>query len=379
MPRSKEKVQKLLEKSKEIFYDCLLPNDCLVAAPSQMPYYPAQAKSYLYAWPGRDTGFSLTGALLLGIDEYERVLGWLWERAESFRKAENPEEKFREGLIFKSYHPDGRMFEPEFQPDQTGTLLWAIGEYARAHKLKPLFRQILEKSANGLAGVWKKDHFVLHTEGMWEEHQTHPRYKTNLAYSLAACAKGLEAAAKILKKKSWHKTAQEMEHLLKTEAFDKERGYFLRRFGGKTAPDITVDSSTLGLVWPFEVFKPNDKRVLADLSSIEKNLTDERGVYRYQFDEYEGEIEGGEKTIRQRAGAWPLLTFWIAIVQNKAGKHKKAEDYFWRVLDQVGDDLLIPEQLFPRGSPFVGVKPLLWSHMMFVHAAHELGFLKQQN
>ena len=42
-----KKIQKLFKSSKVVFKDCLLPNGCLVAAPSHMPYYPKFAKKYL--------------------------------------------------------------------------------------------------------------------------------------------------------------------------------------------------------------------------------------------------------------------------------------------------------------------------------------------
>ena len=76
------------------------------------------------------------------------------------------------------------------------------------------------------------------------------------------------------------------------------------------------------------------------------------------------------------AGTWPLLTFWLSIVCNKMGDRKKAEKYFWLILDQLDDDLLIPEQIFPKNDPRIGIKPLLWSHAMFIHAAVELGYIK---
>src|SRR3989344_551463 len=114
---------KLKSTSIKVFNDCLLPNGCFVAAPSHMPYYPSGAKSYMYAWPGRDLGFSLAAMLLLGNDYYEQTLRWLWERAEDFKQAENP--KFL-GLIYRSYHPNGLIREHQFQPDQGATLIWSI-------------------------------------------------------------------------------------------------------------------------------------------------------------------------------------------------------------------------------------------------------------
>jgi GH15 family glucan-1,4-alpha-glucosidase len=371
-PKQEEKIEKLVEKTKEVFYDCLLPNGCLVAAPVQMPYFPSEAKNYFYCWPGRDLGFNITGALILGVDVYDKILAWIWERAEDYQVAR---EKWREGLIFKNYHPNGRINETEFQPDQTGTLLWAVAEYGRHNNPSNLHKQILQKSANGLCRVWQISYFKLPVEDLWEERLAHPRFKTNLTYTLATCSAGLEKAYEFFPHPTWRQKARQMRSLIEKKAFDKKEGCFLRRFGGTVAGDLNADASLLGLVWPFEIIDPSDTRVIKTLEKIEEKLVDERGVHRYQFDEYEGEMEGGELHFKQGAGAWPLLTFWLSIVESKMGDRHKAEKYFWLVLNQVNSDFLIPEQFFPQNDPRVGIKPLLWSHMMFVHAAHELGYI----
>ncbi|MFH1657352.1 MAG: glycoside hydrolase family 15 protein [bacterium] len=358
-------LENLITKTKEVFSDCLLPNGCLAAAPSHMPYYPKTAKNYLYCWPGRDLGFGITAAEHLGIDISEKVLSWIWERAENYQTAQS---KWKEGLLARSYYPNGRIRETSFQPDQTGTLLWAVQKI----KPSPLTKKIIKKSAGGLIRAWDNDHFKLSAEDLWEERIAHPRFKNNLTYSLAACIAGLKKVSD----PQARKTTKQMEALIKEKAFDSQAGYFLRRFGGTVAADKNIDASLLGLVWPFEIIKADDPRMIKTIAAIEENITDEKGVYRYQFDEYEGEVEKGDLHYRMGAGAWPVLTFWMSIVQNKMGNRKKAEKYFRLVLDQLGKDFLIPEQFFPAGDPRIGVKPLLWSHAMFVHAAVELGYIK---
>jgi GH15 family glucan-1,4-alpha-glucosidase len=365
-----QKIKNLIEKSKQIFKDCLLPNGCLVAAPTHMPCYPAQAKSYLYCWPGRDLSFNIIGALYLGIDVFEEVLNWIWERAEDYQTSL---QKWREGLLFKSYYPNGRLREPSFQPDQTGTLLRAIYEYSKSNKLPLVAKKIINKSTEGLISVWQDDHFKIPTEDLWEERIAHPRFKNNLTYSLAACSAGLEKASEIVSNKKAKIIAKQMKELI-DRAYDKESGYFFRRFGGTIAGDKNLDASMLGLVWPFEIIKPSDPRMINTIKAIEEKITNERGVFRYQFDEYEGEIEATDLHYKMGAGAWPLLTFWMSIVQNKMGNRKKAEKYFWLILNQIDKDLLMPEQIFPKKDPRVGVKPLLWSHMMFIHTVKELGY-----
>ena len=98
-----QKINNLVKKTKEVFNDCLLPNDCLIAAPTHMPYYPSQAKSYLYCWPGRDSGFNAVAGDRIGIDIFEEILGWIWNRAENYQTS-SP--KWKEGLLLKNYHPN---------------------------------------------------------------------------------------------------------------------------------------------------------------------------------------------------------------------------------------------------------------------------------
>lgn len=370
----KNKINSLVKKSKQVLEACLLSNGCLVAAPSHMPYYPKEAKSYLYSWPGRDTGFSLTAALILGEDYFPKVLSWLWERAENFQKAPN-HLSFAEGLILRSYYPNGRIREGAFQPDQNGTLLWAISEYSKIKKLSSLMEKVAEKLAGGLVKHWQSSHFSIPTEDLWEERISHPMYKTNLTYSLAADSCGLLWAGNYFSRKVFLENSLEMKNLIYNFAFDNNKGYFLRRFGGTIVPVTGIDASMLGLVWPFSILDVKDKRIISTVRVIEEKLLSPQGLKRYEYDEYEGEVEMGWFHFKQGAGAWPLLNFWLAIVENKLGNQEKAEKYFWQVLDQLGEDLLIPEQLFPKNDPRVGVKPLLWSHMMFIRAAKELGYI----
>jgi len=340
-----------------------------------MPYYPVHAKSYMYSWPGRDLGYSITGALHLGIDVYDETLGWIWERVEDFQRADVKE---REGLIVKSYYPNGRIKEKEFQPDQNGTLLWAIHEHSRVKKLSDLEEAVLKKATKGLLNSWGDGIFKAVNQELWEEKFVYPQFEDNFTYTLAACSAGLKFSDKLIPNKKAKEAAKEMENLIDKGAYDKEKGFFVSRFGGAVESDNVLDASMLGLVWPFEIMKPDDKRVINTVRAIEEKLVDKKGIHRYQFDTYEGEIEKGSIQYKLGSGAWPLLNFWMSIVQSKMGHKKKAEKYFKLVLDQLDDDLLIPEQLFNVGDPRVGIKPLLWSHMMFVHAAKELGYIENE-
>ena len=367
-------INKLLKKSEEVFHDCLLPNGCLVAAPTQMPYYPSMASNYFRSWPGRDLGYCVTGALHLGIDAYPQVLSWIWERAENFQKAENKE---LEGLLIKSYHPNGRMAEGAFQPDQNATLIWAISKYSEGRELSDLETKVMNKATEGLVKAWKRSFFKRPNQDLWEEVFVHSRFKNNHTYTLAACSAALELSHKRIPNEKGIKVSKEMRAQIEKDAYDEEKGYFTSRFGGGVIEsDKRIDASMLGLVWPFEIIDPSDERMRSTVRVIEEELVGELGVHRYPLDMYEGEFEEVHMYYKMGAGAWPILNFWMSIVQSKMGNKEKADKYFRMVLDNLDDDLLIPEQLFPKKDPRIGVKPLLWSHMMFVHAAKELGYVE---
>ena len=372
--RRKEKIRKVVKATRMVFRDCLLMNGCLVAAPAQVSYYPKNAKSYMYSWPGRDLGFSLVAMLLLGEDHFEPALTWIWDRSEDFQKSNID---WMEGLLFRSYHVNGKMREHNFQPDQTGTLLWAIGERMKAsssEKQRELFECVARKAAWGLHKIWDGDHFNPEIEDLWEE-RIPPGHKTNLTYSLAACCVGMRWAGEHFGDDEWKKIADQMRSQILESACSEEHPYILRQCGGDSPLDTTVDASLAGLVWPFDC--GIERALLAQTTdAIVKNLVSSHGVHRYPDDKYKGAPEGDHEHINDQAGAWPLLTYWLAIAYRRLGKKKEAEKHFWLATDLVEDDGLISEQFFCcERVPWVGVKPLLWSHAMFVFAARELGFL----
>jgi GH15 family glucan-1,4-alpha-glucosidase len=354
-------VNRLVASSERVFFDCLLPNGCLVAAPSQMPYFPSVAKSYLYCWPGRDLGFSLVGMEALGHDVRESLLGWILDRAEGFRDT---------GLIFEEYHPNGPRRGPEWQPDQAGTLLWALCRAPRTESERE--RQVVTLAADGLHRHWTGSGFDRRHRDLWERRFASPRHGSNLTYTVAACAKGLLLAGAVYRRDDWLETGQSMARLVEASS-DPELGRYLRR-SGMPERDTNIDASLMGLIWPFDVV-PVDDRLRRTIADIEEHLVDDIGVHRYRFDGYDGEVDEVGAEIRQGAGAWPLLTFWLSIVYHRLGRRDDALRMFRLGAESSDSSEHFPEQRFRAGDRRVGVSPLLWSHMKFVIAAQEIGLL----
>ncbi len=355
------KIKKLIETSRRVILDCSLENGAIVAANSTKNYFPKETKNYFYVWP-RDAAFTCIAADLLGLDIQEKFFDWLIERAEKWKET---------GLFYEKYYPNGLQALERFQPDQTGTILFAIYHHLKNtnKKITKNYKDLMIKSADGICNAWKKDHFDIMTNDLWEERYTFPDLKDNFTYSLAACIKGLECVNEFFPNEKYITTINEMKNLIMRNA--KKKGYFFRSFGKLN--DEKIDSSLLGLIWPFEIVKPSDPLAINTVSKIIEKLTKDYGVYRYENDEYDGWMY---RRIHRNKGAgfWPLLNFWLAIVLNKIGKREEALKYYYKVINSIEE--FIPEQIFGNNIQ-KSVSPLCWSHSMFIIATRELGFLKE--
>jgi len=357
-----EIIKKTIRKSRQVIKDCSRENGAIVAANTDLPYYPREANNYRWVWP-RDAAFVCVAADILKMREIpENYFKWLLERPQDFK---------RDSLLYANYSTNGRFgsMGKVFQPDQMGETLFSIYFHYQNDLKKALkFKELIERLANGLVKNWQKTHFSLHTIDIWEDlaRKTTLTMENNFTYSLAACAGGLLLANKILPNPKWVKTAQEMIKEIE-EAYDEKKGYFLRCVG--RISDFNIDASLLGLVWPFEIFPPDDKRIVKTVEKIEENLVENGGVHRFQFDYFDSEgsaWEGG--------GAWPILNFWLSIYWVLRKNKKKAEKYYFWVLKRIKKfNYFIPEQIFEDFR--IGLYPLAWSHAMFVIASHYLNYL----
>jgi len=354
------KKEDLIETTKRIIKDAAVENGAIVAANTDKKYYPRDASPYRYVWI-RDASFTCVAADILGIEIQKDFFQWCLERAEGFD---------RDGVFYQTYHTNGAKAGGQFQPDQTGTLLWAIWHhYAYQQRTEDAveFKALIVKAADGICKLWDRNHFVVQTYDLWEERSTFPDLEDSHTYSLAACARGLRCADAMMielknksKTKKWLKCATEMKETI-NKGYDAKKGYFLRTFG--KINDYGVDASLLGLVYPFEACNADDQRIVNTVNAMDRKIVENGGVHRYEKDAYDGWMREG-KLRRKGAGAWPLLNFWMSIYYAMRGEKEKAERYYEWVLNRL-DSPYIPEQIFENKLQ-KSVCPLVWAHAMFV-------------
>lgn len=357
------RVDELVESSRQALKDCSIENGAIVAANSDKEYYPENVANYRFIWP-RDAGFTLYAADILGLEDMEREFhDWMYERAEGFKES---------GIVYHRYSTNGPRdtdFGHQYQPDQAAALLWAVLETNESLNEKQ--REIVHLLADGLWGQWDGKHFRTETHDLWEERECHPDLNENFSYTLAACSESLYQAAARFEEDKWHKTAEEMRQRLEGhEAYtDDGRVYYPRTDGD--LKDTKIDASVLGLQWPFNVVD-TDERLINSIELVGERLMTDRGVMRYPGDMYDGMVHH-TKHLKKGAGAWPLLTFWYAMALDQIGRTEEAKHIFEDQVETI-DGKWIPEQIFDNDRQ-VSIKPLAWSHTMFVVAADQLDYL----
>ncbi len=353
------KEESLIETTKRIIKDASVENGAIVAANTDKNYYPRDASPYRYVWV-RDASYTCIAADIMGIGIQTNFFQWCLERAEGFD---------RDGIFYQTYHTNGAKADGQFQPDQTGTLLWAVWHhysYQQRTEDADEFKDLIEKAADGICKLWDRNHFIVPTYDLWEERCTFPDLEDNHTYSLAACAGGLRCADALMielkngsENKKWLRRAKEMEETI-NKGYYVKRGYFLRTFG--KINDYVADASVLGVVYPFEVCSPNDQRMVTTVNAMETKIVENGGVHRYEKDVYDGWTQDGKLRCKG-AGAWPLLNFWMAIYYAMKGEKEKARRYNEWVLKRL-DSPYIPEQIFENELQ-KSVCPLVWAHAMF--------------
>jgi len=394
----RKSVKKLIKVSKEVIQKSCLENGAIIAADSDKLVYPSAAQDYRYVWI-RDASYTCISADLLGLRQIpERFFNWCLNRAEGFKNT---------GLFYNAYNTNGSitgtLISPadvkislkaknryihlihhgtQFQPDQNGSLLIAIGHHIKHFGIDGLskFKKLIETTANGLSNSWKAKRFTLPYFDLWEERCIPVSQRRYHTYSLAMCIAGLRTAIELLgKRKNWLRTEKEMSGVF-SNIYSHSVNLIPRTYTkGKSAQhreirkdDFLPDASLLGLVYPSAILSPLDGKMKKTIDEIiEKNTIASGGLLRYPGDVYCGGVRNGQITLTG-AGAWPLLNFWMTIYFCLRNDRKSAEKFFNWPLARI--DKYIPEQIFTSGTK-PSVCPLVWSHSMFIIAAKFLGYI----
>jgi GH15 family glucan-1,4-alpha-glucosidase len=140
-------------------------------------------------------------------------------------------------------------------------------------------------------------------------------------------------------------------------SFDRALRYPTKAVRSVDPADARVDSSLLGLAWPFRAVDPSSPRMRATIEAVERELrTPEGGVLRHEDDDYAG------------GNPWLISTLWLGLAERQAGDEAGHRTSIAYALQQQTSLGLLPEQVTRDGEP-AWVVPLGWSHAMLILAA----------
>nr|MDO8061312.1 glycoside hydrolase family 15 protein [Candidatus Freyrarchaeum guaymaensis] len=317
----------------------------IIAAPEFDPEFRVSG-GYRYVW-GRDAAFIAYAFDLAGYHEIARKF-YLWCGAAQ-RKG---------GLLLQRYWCDG-VPGPcwgDLQLDETGSVLWGLEQHVKMSDDYDLIKEMapaIVEMADALARTVDVRGLLQPCLDLWEERRgIH-------AYSTAAVYAGLRSAARMIeevefgdKVGSWEMVAKRLK-----DAFDRffwKGGHYVRCLNPKTLrPDVTPDSSLLGLAVPYKFISPTSSRMKATVEWLEGKLKSKGGLLRYKRDRYFG------------GNPWIVSTLWLASYKAEVGRKEEAEKLVEWCLTYSNLGLM-PEQVHKGRGEAVSAMPLGWSHAFYL-------------
>jgi alpha,alpha-trehalase len=347
-----------------------------VAAPTtSLPEWVGGARNwdYRYVWI-RDAAFTAQVFLLLGhVTEARAYVGWALDRA-----AELPEGKELRTI----YTVDGRAPPPEFElphlEGHRGSRPVRVGNAAADQRQLDIYGEVLdlaylmeridpafirdrwttvERLARQTTELW-----ALPDSGVWESRANPRHYVHSKLMCWVALDRAIHLAKEFGKVESvdrWSRVADEIRAAILARGYDEKQGAFIQAF------DFPVlDASTLRI--PLEGLLPaNDPRVLGTIDAIERRLTRNGFVRRYDGDDG---LEGPE-------GAFLLCSFWLVEALAKSGQTDRALAHWRTLLEIAGPLLLFAEEYDPQSNEPLGNYPQAFTHIGLLRAAFALGLM----
>ncbi|HII59446.1 TPA: glycosyl hydrolase [Methanocaldococcus jannaschii] len=323
----------------------------IIAAPSLHP-------DYRYVW-GRDGSYISIALDLFGI---RNIPDRFFEFMSKIQNAD--------GSWLQNYYVNGKPRLTAIQTDQIGSILWAMDVHYRLtgdRKFVERYWNTIEKAANYLRLVALN---FTPCFDLWEERFGVFAYTMGATYAGLKCAYSMSKAVnKRDKVKDWGKTIEFLKHEVPKRFYLEDE----ERFAKSINPlDKTIDTSILGLSYPFNLIDVDDERMIKTAEAIEKAFKYKvGGIGRYPEDIYFG------------GNPWIITTLWLSLYYRRLYKVLKEKDdngadiylqkskklFNWVM--KYSFDGLFPEQIHKELGVPMSAMPLGWSNAMFLIYVYE--------
>ena len=159
--------------------------------------------------------------------------------------------------------------------------------------------------------------------------------------------------------KRWRKNRDLIRKEILEKGFNREINSFTQTYGS-----TKLDASCLRIVL-VGFLPPNDPRIIGTVEAIERGLTRDGLVRRYDTGPETDGLPGDE-------GVFLACSFWMASNLHLIGRRDDARALFERLLSLTNDVCLISEEYDPVGGRMLGNFPQALSHIALIHSAFTL-------
>lgn len=361
------KVQNILKRSILLFPLLSNPTTGGIIASVEIDEHFENCGRYAYCWP-RDAVFITKALDILNMKK----------ESEKFYKVFCKNTQSSNGMWEQRFFTDGRLAPCwGYQIDETASVVHGVYEHYKVVKDVKFLKDTLKMCEKAIKFLQKYAEDIISGENKF--HISYDLWEMNEGvhlYSLASIVSAFEAFIKIdeevfnsfdnnrikqeklrNKKIELEKNIKEIKRYILDNLYNDGQKSLLRNL-----KDTKTDISVLGAVVPFNLFGPNEKKVLNTVERINMTLRTYTGGYlRFEGDHY----MGGDNP-------WPIATLWMALYYIEAGKKIEAKECFDYVVRAATKHGYIPEQVDNQTMDPAWVNALGWSHAMFVNVLSKL-------
>jgi GH15 family glucan-1,4-alpha-glucosidase len=256
----------------------------------------------------------------------------------------------------------GNAAVDQFQLDVFGEVASALYRMPQAADDTRISAGALQAAlTNHVCDVWQQP-----DEGIWEtrggcQHFTYSKVSAWVAIdrALRLVDEGSDGDFPGADVARWRQVRDQIHADVCEKGYNAELNAFTQAYGSKE-----LDASCLRI--PMVGFLPfDDPRIVGTIEAIEKNLTRNGFVLRYDTQTSTDGLPPGE-------GAFLACSFWLVVALKLIGREDDAKSLFERLLTLQNDVGLLSEEYDPQGKRMLGNFPQALSHISLVHAAYTL-------
>jgi GH15 family glucan-1,4-alpha-glucosidase len=349
------------------------PSGAIIAAPTaSLPERIGGGRNwdYRYCWI-RDAALTMEAFMRTGYqDEARSFMRWLAARAREqngehplqtmygVRGEHNLEEVQLDHLSgYRDSRPVriGNAAHKQLQLDMYGELMESVAYYNRfvfpiSYDLWTDLRRILD---------WVAENWDQPDEGIWEVRGGRRQFVHSKLMAWNALARGLRLADERSLPAPRDRWIAVRDAIF-MDIMDKGWNRNLRSFVQSYGSDV-LDASLLQLV-NIGAMSPRDPRMISTIAAIERRLSRDSLVYRYDpaVSAPDGSGDG--------EGTFTMCTFWLVEALTRSGRLQDARFLFERMLSYASPLGLYAEETGPTGE-MLGNFPQAFTHMALVNSA----------